>query len=326
MNEHSEGDFFDAIDAFLQSPRVDRATLLQRAWADSTGNPGLDELRRHSMAAQAGEERELAATLLDLKWSGRSHLALHIHGEREDRHETSARVLGQFLSRASMAVKEVTKSLYGLARLDGDLSVLAPARGSVEVVFVEQEPPRDQDIGGTRADAWADGLKRVTLMLNMAEGDQASLDASMQDLRVPARRALRLLAKTVEDSSWSLEGTLTDRDGLERAVRLGTSAAARLAEAASREPTGTYPTRLEGVVDGWRWSSHTMRLLPTHGAAIEAFVPDEFASMIARLNTTPWRRLSADFEVTEVAREKSIKRTYQLVAVAELPDLFDSAN
>lgn len=324
MNPHSEDAFFEALDAFLAGPPPDRQTLLREAWAETTGNEALDALRRRSLAAQAREDPLLAETLQELEWGGRSHLVLHVHGSREDRHETSARRLGQFLSRVSDAVKEATKSLYGLARLDGDLGVLAPARGSVEVVFVEQDYPRDQEIGGTRADLWADGLKRVILILNMAEGGEDSLDASMQDLRVPARRALRLLAQTVEDAQWSLDGTLTERGGRERDVRLGAPAARRLIDAALREPSETYRTTVEGVVDGWRWSSHTLRFLPSKGAAIVAFVSDDLAQLVAQMNATPWQRLEAVFEVTEVAREKGVKRTYRLLDALAVPDLYDS--
>ncbi|WP_264032189.1 hypothetical protein [Cellulosimicrobium sp. SH8] len=300
--------------------------LLRDAWNLSTGDEGLDQLLQMSLAAHASDAPEQVETLRALQLAGRSQLDLHVEGERESAHETSAQSLGQFLIRVSDAVRAVAKSVSGMQRIWGDVNVLAPSQGSVRVIFVEQH---DRVVEGVRRRsdaAWANGLEMVASTFELADEGRDELDAALLDLDLPSRRALRLLGQTVEENDWGLAGSLTTRSGATRDVRLSSSAARRLIDATGSTPARTYPKVVPGVVDAWRWSTSTMRLSPDAGAAIEAFVPRDLQLAVADANAHPGRRVDATFEVVETlggGRSGNMKRVFTLQRLDVLPTLMD---
>jgi hypothetical protein len=263
--------------------------------------------------------------LRTLQLAGRSQLDLHIEGATERSHETSASALGEFMTRVAEAVRAVAKCLYGLERIRGDINVLAPASGSVRVVFVEQA---DRGEGDTRRsdEAWAVGMERVAGTFELANQGLDQLGGSLADLDPAALRALRSVANTVLDHEWGLKGTLTTRSGDERPARLSRSAAQRLVDTIGHAPTREYPLVVPGVVDGWRWSTSIMRLVPDRGAAIEAHVPRGLQTVVADANVERGRRVSASFRVIETAttgRTGAIKRDYELKQIELLASLDD---
>lgn len=303
------------------------AFLLREAWGATTGNAAADRLLHRSLAASAGRSPELLPVLRELELGGRTQLDLHLEGAREGRHETSASALGDFLKRVSKAVRETAKSVAGSVQLRGDLSVLAPAAGSVRVVFVEQDEPVLEDAGGSKKDSWSKGMERVASTFELANEGRDSLDASVQDLNAQAREALRMLAQSVEENEWGIAGSLTTRNGETRPIALSVSAARRLADSIQFVPVKVPPISQSGSVDAWKWSSSTMRLAPMKGAAIEAHVPEDLQKTVAAYNADPTSHVDATFDVTERISPRSstgrIIRSYTLRSIRPTRTLFD---
>lgn len=303
----------------------DPSQLFREAWKTSTGHAAADRLLRRSLSASARRFPEVGEMARSLELAGRAQLDLHLVGEREDRHETSASALGDFLQRVSRAVREVAKSAAGVRRLTGDISVLAPSAGSVRVVFVEQAGRRNGGTVGTRAD-WSVGMERVASTFVAASDESETLEASVQDLSVPAREAMRGLAAAVADHKWGIVGSITTREGEKRALRLTTAAAGRLVAAVHADPSRTSCVRAEGYVDGWRWSSSTMRLVPDRGAAIEAHVPHELQRAVAHFHVDPARRVVASFDLHERLSSRApgkVVQSYALTGIEAVRSLFD---
>ncbi|MFF2621312.1 hypothetical protein [Oerskovia jenensis] len=290
-------------------------SLLRDAWNSSTGDAFVDSLLRQSLSAQASTAPEQLSTLRALQLAGRSQLDLHLEGRSESNHEAKASALGEFLTRAAAALRAVSKSVAGIDRIWGDVNVLAPAPGSVRIVLVEQGDLHLPEGARQSQDAWAEGMERVASTFELADEGRDELDASLLDLDLKSRNALRLLGQTVSESAWGIAGSLVSRDGAQRSIKLSSSGARRLVEAASAVPTRTASLETPGVVDGWRWSNSTVRLVPDRGAAIDAFVPKRLQHVVADANAHRGLRVDALFSVIESvskSRSAETKTSYTL--------------
>lgn len=283
----------------------DSSALLRDAWNSSTGNAGLDALLRSSLAANASQDPGQRATLRSLQLAGRSQLDLHLSGAREDLHETSASALGAFLTRVSEAVKAIARSVSGMERLRGDISVLAPAMGSVRVVLVESHDLASETSHGRSREAWVMGIERMAETFVLADEGIEELSASVEDLDGRARMALRRLSETVAANSWCIRGRLVTQDGEDRELSFGSDAADRLIDATNESRSKVTERTLSGVVDAWRWSTSTMRLVPDRGASVEAFVPRNLQRIAADANAQRGTRVTATFRVFEVTSPRS---------------------
>jgi hypothetical protein len=140
------------------------------------------------------------------------------------------------------------------------------------------------------------------------------------------RKTRRMASGRQCTPDWGLEGTLTTRSGDERPARLSRSAAQRLVDTIGHAPTREYPLVVPGVVDGWRWSTSIMRLVPDRGAAIEVHVLRGLQTVVADANVERGRRVSASFRAIETAttgRTGVIKRDYELKQIDLLASLDD---
>ncbi|RMI13005.1 hypothetical protein [Cellulomonas triticagri] len=266
---------------------TDRREAFERAWKASSGSAKMDRYRRQGFMAIASDDPELADVADRLSAGGRAQLELHIDEPSSADHEVRAGVLGAFMSRATRAVNELTKAQLGRDRWRQGLRVLAPALGSVQITFVEP-PPRDSTGGqlgvGHVPAPEAEAMRQLTALLILAEADDEALDATVYRLRGPARRAVRLMSETVVDASWTVEGELRllHRDPVRFAIT--TEGVSRLARASKETEDEPVRADLAGQVDGWTWSTSSMRFLPDSGRAFDVAVPPELEDLAARAN------------------------------------------
>ena len=305
--------------------------LLHEAWRVSTGNSFVDGLLRRSLAASASQVPELVPTLRSLELGERAQLDLHIADAKSDSgHETSAAALGEFLQRVAKAVRELAKSGREGLRLRGDLNVLAPSPGSVRVVFVEQEDDRPADARSQSAYLWGLGMERLAETFDLAVSGDDALDGAVTSYSLAAREALKSLGQTVAERGWSVAGTLTDREGSSRSTGLTVHAADRMVDAVRRQPSKIRAVRTLGNLDGWRWSNSTLRFIQDVGGAIDIYVPSEQRPHVAALHAEQGDRPDK-FEAKVMLSEaltrsgRGIRRSYSLVSLVKIPDLFEVA-
>lgn len=273
------------------------AASFERAWNHSSGSAKLDRYRRRSLVALAEQDSALARVVTRLTNSDRATLDLHVLDPRGADHEAVAATVGSFVARVAKSVKEITKSNLGRERWRDELRILAPSPGSVRLVFIE--PPQRQTVGGIEEIGHvpapeAAAMRQLVVLLTLAESDADTLDAAVFRLRGPARRAIRLLSETVSGASWTLRGALTvsGRDPIE--VGLSAAGASRLAKAARETEDERVSLITAGKVDGWTWSTSTMRFVPDGGRGFDVVVPAELEELAATANAAR-SRVRAEF-------------------------------
>ena len=260
----------------------------ERAWVHSSGSAKLDRYRRQGLVALASQNPELTETAARLSGSARTKLDLHVDDPRSTDHEAVAFTLGRLVTRLASSVKEITKSNLGRERWRDDLRVLAPSPGSVRVVFVE--PPNRPTVGGLSYAGHvptpeAQAMRQLAALINLAEGDELPLEATIYRMRGPARRAVRLLSETVSTSTWNLSGSLQVPGKEPVPITLSPAGAVRLAKAAKETEDERVDATMFGTVDGWTWSTSTMRFLPEGGGrAFDVAVPQEKEDVVAHHN------------------------------------------
>ncbi len=276
-----------------------RLRLALEATADDSP---LSIAARHDIIRRARLDPTMSRVLDDYLLDAEVLLDLHLDGAGVLDHSTRARDLGLLMTRASEAVKEIAKNVSGKKRYNLSLLTTAASEGSVRVVF--KSPPlkkgESPGLAGTgltdQLDALA--LKQFAAFLAQAESEDGPIEASVQELRGPARRAMRLVARTVIDSHWTIDGSVVAR-GLGRdRFSLTAQGAARLALAASQENSETRTQVVAGSTDGWTWSDSTMRFVPDSGRPFNAAVPQALESAVALANADRDNRVLASFRVT----------------------------
>lgn len=252
--------------------------------------PGINQLRRR---------RAEVATLV---WGPVPELDLHLNGAGVEGHSTGGRSLGRFLTSLVDATKEVSKSLHGLKRLTTDLQV-QPGPGSVRIVV--SPPVRDvSDAAMARErgeSVEVSGLRKLVSLFAVASMDDdvtaEDLSASMTDLHGKARRAIERLAGSTLKSEYEISGSWQDPRHGRATVSLSLPAAARLRAAASVSTLETDTARFQGEVDGWEWSSSTVKFAPTGARRFRATVPDSLATIVAQIIALKGQRAEAEFTV-----------------------------
>lgn len=326
MTNGLDADGFDAlVDGVLAAPMKSREDLLRDAYAYSTGNPSADALRRQSLVAMARQDPALTETIAALEADDRTRMDLHLNGALESRHETSARLLGQFLVRLNEAVKAIARSTSGLPRLLGDLSIVAPAPGSVRIVLLEDAFRASTPERQHSRDAWADGIQRLAQTFGQAQNDDEALGGALLELDLVAREAVRLLAQTMEEAEWSVEGALVGRDGHTTSLALSALGVSRLRRVATMRDGQVTTRTLIGVVNSWDWPTASMKLKPSGGGRrLKAYVPGALRTRVASLNTTPDRQVEVQFqEVLTVSATGHARVARTLLDAHDLSDLFE---
>jgi len=309
MIEHSD------LDAFEQ------------AWSHSSGSDRFDRYRRRSLMALASQNPELAETAARLSGAGRTQLDLHVEDPRSADHEAIALILGHFVTRLAKSVKEITKSNLGRDRWRDELRVLAPALGSVRIVFVE--PPNRPTVGGLAYPAHvptpeAQAMRQLVVLLNLAERDEAPLEAAVYRMRGPARTAVRLMSETISEASWNLSGSLRVAGKEPVPISVTPAGAVRLAKATRETEDEPVHATVYGTVDGWTWSTSTMRFLPEAGRAFEVVVPEELEEAVAHFNAERVRVQVAlsGVRVHPTGDAGTARTSFWLDQVESVPDLF----
>lgn len=295
---------------------------LRAAFESVSGTSLVDRVLRASMEVAASTHPEYQKALVDARLQGAAELDLHLGGEGVTDHRTRALFLGEFLRRSSEAVKELAKEIGGLARHTPGLLVEAPTTGSVRIVLRTMEPARDTNqpagVSGSSLDAMAMHQLASLLLLADEDSEEDPLEASVTQLRGNARLAVKQFAQSVLTADWEIQGTLAMQGHGRLGVRLGQSGARRLVAAAEMKGTELDSVQLSGQVDGWTWSTSTMRFVPSAGRPFVAAVPPELQSEVATINGSEQHRARADFLVTRTypTGDKSLVRSsYALTAI-----------
>ncbi|MEU5235195.1 hypothetical protein AB0G82_39095, partial [Streptomyces anulatus] len=180
-------------------PRADLETLdqlLRTVPADYPGLPGLRRRREELVTALYGRPPELD---------------LHLSGDAVRGHATDAALLARFIGAAAAVVKEVTKSVQGLKRLASHLQVI-PGTGSVRLTFAPDAPeaPPESISPERLARVETAGLRRLVALIEVAETTSdvtgAEVAAALQDLSVPARRAVGVFATAALRGEYEVDG------------------------------------------------------------------------------------------------------------------------
>lgn len=190
----------------------------------------------------------------------------------------------------SIAVKEIVKSRLDRVQYPTNLQILAPAPGSVRVVFRSPARRDEGEDGLTPASEVnsieGDALATVTELVRLvqtATPDGDDLEHSLRQLYGSARNAVRLIAPSVVDGQWEISGELRRGFGKRTSVSMSNTTAQRLARAAA-EPTGEIERSksIDGVVDGWSWSEGQMAFLPSIGKSFKASVAESLQGGVLR--------------------------------------------
>ncbi|MBM7812000.1 hypothetical protein [Saccharothrix algeriensis] len=123
------------------------------------------------------------------------------------------------------------------------------------------------------------------------------LAAALYDLTSSARAAVYRLARSAQAGRYELSGTWLDPRYGSTPVRLSLTAASRLERAAKEKTERVEHEALVGEIDGWQWSSSTVRFKPQQGRAFRAVVPEQLAQQVAQLLSQRGRRVGARFAV-----------------------------
>ncbi|GAA1029742.1 MULTISPECIES: hypothetical protein [Amycolatopsis] len=289
-------------------------------YSDLLERVATDDLRRPLMTAHLDR-------LLDRVHGPTSVLDLHVEGPGVEGHTTDVGPLATFLKALDEVVKNVTKSIGRIGRLSSSLRV-TPALGSVRLIV---EPPDAAVAAGALATKRAEhveamGLNRLVTLMNLAQDgeDPTSVDlsAAMHDLSPAARDALARFAKVTREATYELRGSWTDARSGERSVRLSLPAAGRLERAAGDAVRTVDHETIAGTVDGWEWSSSTVRFAPHVGRSFRANVPEQLASEVAHLVSSPDLEVEGRFAVVTTYKRGSNqpgRKGYSLEAINELP-------
>lgn len=304
---------------------------LREAWNATSGDSLLSQLSRMSLATSAESRPDLVPALRALQSGRRTELDLHLSGEGVVGHETGAEWFGKFISRTAIAVKEVVKSSTKRVQYSANLQVLAPAPGSVRVVFRSPMPVVKKKNAAidpmSEADTVeGDALNTVVKVIALAEAagpDDGALDDSLQRLQGGARNALRLMAQAVVEGQWSVAGELRRGDGRRSDVTLTGAGAQRLVSVASATNADvTYGHVVIGVVDGWTWSEAKMTFIPEEGDSFKAAVPEAIQAKVARLldNQNQARAVFKVVTSYPPGDEGYTRHTYELTSIDDAPD------
>ena len=308
---------------------TESADLLRDAWLSLEGQSGpAAEMQRISLEMAAEQSPQLRDVLTELKAPLQAELDLHLTGPSIVGHEAVAESFGRLVTRMSTAVKEIAKAASGRRRYSANLRVLAPAAGSVRLVL---RAPEVRQVGNViPGDAVADSvdslaLKRLAAVLGQADeavhGDveDSPLTASVRPLPASARQTLRLIAQTVEDANWWLEGELRQRGHMPSPLSLSPAGASYLIDVLRAEIIETQEDPpITGVIDGQRRSLSAMWFQPDRGRSFEAAVLDpELLVLVAELaaHQTPVRCTFRVFISYGPSDSAHARRSYELLRV-----------
>jgi hypothetical protein len=303
------------------------------AWLSLDALDGDRSLERMSLELSVADNPSLASVLADLYAPLQAELDLHLGGESEARHETQASAFGLLVSRTATAVKEIAKSVGGLDRRSASLLVLAPAPGSVRVVFrapriVHAQATIPGDADGDSLESIA--VQRLAALFAYSEqvpdlesdevgADDSPLRASVTGLRGPARVAVGQVARTIAEAGWQIDGFLRQQGRPTSPLRLTTGGAIRLREATREAVTERTSEVRNGTIDGHRHSLGAMWFIPETGRPFEAAVgTSKLFDRVASLATPSGQVMRATFAVVSTYSSgdvTSAKRSRELLGI-----------
>lgn len=295
------------------------ALSLAAALAEVRSKPGAAFLTGALSAAFSNTDDQ-RRVLRDERLQDQTELDLHLNGANVTDHATRADWLGVFMTRTSQAVKELAKGISGKQRHVPGLLVEGPGPGSVRVIFRSPpQPKRANVLPGTETET-LDGkaLHQFASLFLLAEDEADLLDASVRELKGPARRALRQVGQQVIDASWTIEGNLAARGRDLQHVVISPNGAANLVRAVAEEAAETKPEIIPGAVDSWTWSKSVMTFQPRNGREFRAVVPPRLQEVVAAINGRPDHDATGHFTVTisyPSGDYSSQRKTYVLDAI-----------
>lgn len=309
----------------------DPRELLKQAWAANSGDSPLQSMTRMGLQMSAGIRPDLAPTLTALETGYRAELDLHLGGVGVRGHETSAEAFGRFVTRTALAVKELVKSRTQRQSYASRLQVVGPAAGSVRVVFRSPgdgvEGQAGARIGGTEAETVeAEALDSIVALMTRAEnrsGEPDLLDPSLYRMQGGARNAVRLLAESILEGSWTVRGELRRADGRRTTVVVSEYGARRLALAAGVTADVVDKDQVSiGSVDGWVWSEQLMTFSPEAGRQFRATVEPNLHRLVAHYVETRERVRATFTRITTYppGDEQSARHSYELTDIQGLED------
>lgn len=304
---------------------ADTLESFRASWESAQGEDFASRMARRSLEALAAQRDDLEAVLLDLKKPIQESLDLHLKGAGVKGHATDTASLGHFMVQVSEAVKQIAKGMSGRSRWSHNLVSVAPSPGSVRLHF--EVPPMkalQADLRGTEVASFdAQALRAMANLLVQAESAAESLDAAAQSLPVPARTAVRHIAKTMVDSHWKFDGRLEARGRPTVELSLSEAGAQRLFRAAAETDSDVVPVTLIGECDGWTWSTGTMRFLAERQKPFSASVPPNLQQEVAQLVSVPGNKVVANFLATHLnaaGTNRRLRTSYALVSIERSDD------
>lgn len=290
------------------------------AWLDAQGDSFAHKMARQSLQSLADDVPVLGIALDELLAPEQEQLEVHIDEGSVREHTAPASALADFLHHMSEAVKEITKGLTGRKRLVESLLVTAPAPGSVMLKFKTPESRTAQKtIAGTDVSTPdAQALRYLTQLMASSETNEESLYAATLSLDRKARIAMRHLAETVSEQNWVLQGELRARNRQNVRLTLSQFGAHRLIDAVNERSVETTTVVILGSMDGWSWSTGSLRFHPIGDRAFSAHVPGHLQAHVADLVAKHVEDVRLTFSRTvEVPSglEAPMRTTYTVTAI-----------
>lgn len=284
----------------------EQAELLREALRELREDTPSNRLARSSILASVQDSPELSAVALEEVAWPQAELDLHLTGETVEDHTTRADWFGRFVTRLSLAVQEVTKSMTSSKRLTPSLQVFAPQSGSVRVIVRAAGVEATETSGVEGADdttAESRALHLVAHLMHLSEEGEIDADSALvaatQSLTPRARQRIRSVTRSVIEAKWEVKGEVTQRGRTLERVRFDAGSAQRLFDELNREHVQTRPETLTGFIDGERRSLSTMWFTPTGVTrAFEVAVKDaDLLQEVRRLAAEPDLEVLCEFRV-----------------------------
>ena len=275
------------------------------SWRAADGGDLASRAARQSLEALAYNNTQLSTALAWVKMSGQAELDFHLAGAGVRGHETDALPFGRLVQRTAETEREMARTITGNFRTAATLQVVAPAMGSVRVVFKSPDVAdpglgaRSPEFTPTTADTAA--LERLVDVLVVASGDDAADSgtlAAVHGLSAASRAAIVRMAKTVKSAGWDIEGELRHRGHRPVLVRVTPVSADRIVRAVDAKTVSITTMTATGIVDGNRPSMPVMWFIPDTGRFFGASVSTpELLAEVARIGASGDVRVQATFTV-----------------------------
>lgn len=307
----------------------------KKAWGLYDSESYAGRIGRESLELIADQIDFLKPVLSTLKYHGQIEVDLHITGNEADIHAVKATKFSDFVSNMAESVKIIARANAGVKQWKHNLLVLAPEPGSFRVVLTV--PPGDisrediETLVGTDQETFdSKALGIVANVMNLAQAvtigesnDTSPLTAAISLLPAQAKSSIAKLGKAVTEAGWGIEGFVRSPFQNESfPLKMSSEGALTLTKAASITSLTREQKTLVGKLDGVRWSTSSVWLIPTDNRPIETvtFSRSLLEQAVSIIEEDIEQEVTAQLEVlTEppTGTRSFTKRSYHLTSLSK---------